>query len=166
VLSDRTTEVIVIGAGITGAMAAEELTAAGLRVAIIDRRGPLQGATSATTALLQYEIDLPLTVLQQHIGPDDAARAWRRSKRGLESLAAKVQSLGIQCAYKRVPSLYLVGPMLDAAGLAHECQARNAIGLQTAYLTRKALQARYGITREAALSKTARVSSAERMSSP
>ena len=150
-LSDRTTEVVVIGAGITGAMAAEELTAAGWRVAIIDRRGPLQGATSATTALLQYEIDLPLTVLQQHIGPDDAARAWRRSKLGLESLAAKVQSLGIQCAYKRVPSLYLAGPMLDAAGLAHECQARNAIGLHTAYLTRKALQARYGITRGAAL---------------
>ena len=64
-LSDRTTEVVVIGAGITGAMAAEELTAAGLRVTIVDRRGPLQGATSATTALLQYEIDLPLTVLQQ-----------------------------------------------------------------------------------------------------
>jgi glycine/D-amino acid oxidase-like deaminating enzyme len=101
--------------------------------------------------LLQYEIDLPLTVLQQHIGHDDAARAWRRSKLGLESLAAKVQSLGIQCAYKRVPSLSLAGPMLDAAGLAHECQARNAIGLHTAYLTRMALQARYGITRGAAL---------------
>jgi glycine/D-amino acid oxidase-like deaminating enzyme len=35
--------------------------------------------------------------------------------------------------------------------LAQECQARNAIGLPTAYLTRKALQARYGITRGAAL---------------
>jgi glycine/D-amino acid oxidase-like deaminating enzyme len=97
-LADRKTEVIVIGAGITGAMAAEELTAAGLRVTIVDRRGPLQGATAATTALLQYEIDLPLTVLQHHIGHANAARAWRRSKLGLESLAAKVQSLGIRCA--------------------------------------------------------------------
>jgi hypothetical protein len=66
--SDRSTEVIVIGAGIIEAMAAEELTAAGLHVTIVDRRGPLQGATSATTALLQYEIDVPLTVLQHHIG--------------------------------------------------------------------------------------------------
>jgi hypothetical protein len=78
-------------------------------------------------------------------------RAWRRSKLSSESLAAKVQSLGIWCAYTRVPSLYLTGLLLDAAGLAHECQARNAIGLHTEYLTRKALQARYGITRGAAL---------------
>jgi glycine/D-amino acid oxidase-like deaminating enzyme len=88
--ADRTTEVIVIGAGMTGAMAAEALSAAGLRVTLVDRRGPLQGATSATTALLQYEIDTPLTVLQRTIGHADAARAWRRSKLGLESLAAKV----------------------------------------------------------------------------
>ena len=149
--ADRTTEVIVIGAGMTGAMAAEALSAAGLRVTLVDRRGPLQGATSATTALLQYEIDTPLTVLQHTIGHADAARAWRRSKLGLESLAAKVQALGIRCAYTRVSSLYLAGSLLDADGLAHECQARNTIGLHTEYLTRKALQARYGITRGAAL---------------
>src|SRR4029450_2483476 len=149
--ADRTTEVIVIGAGMTGAMAAEALRASGLRVTLVARRGPLQGATSATTALLQYEIDTPLTVLQHTIGHADAARAWRRSKLGLESLAAKVQALGIRCAYKRVSSLYLAGSLLDAAGLAQECQARNAIGLHTAYLTRQALQARYGIRRGAAL---------------
>ena len=63
--ADRKTEVLVIGAGITGAMAAESLTAAGWRVTLVDRRGPLQGATAATTALLQYEIDLPLTALQK-----------------------------------------------------------------------------------------------------
>jgi glycine/D-amino acid oxidase-like deaminating enzyme len=149
--ADQHTEVLVIGAGMTGAMAAEALTAAGLRVTIIDRRGPLQGATAATTALLQYEIDMPLTMLQKTLGHVDAARAWRRSELGLESLTAKVQSLGIRCAYKRVSSLYLAGPMLDAAGLAHECQARNAIGLHTAYLTCQALQERYGIRRGAAL---------------
>jgi glycine/D-amino acid oxidase-like deaminating enzyme len=85
------------------------------------------------------------------LGHANAARAWRRPKLGLESLAATVQSLGIRCAYTRVPSLYLAGPLLDAAGLAHECQACNAIGLYTEYLTRQALRTRYGITRGAAL---------------
>ena len=149
--ADHTTDVLVIGAGITGAMAAEALTAAGMRVTLVDRRGPFQGATAATTALLQYELDTPLTVLQHLIGHAEAARAWRRSKLGLESLAAHVQALGIRCAYKRVSSLYLAGTLLDADGLAHECQARNTIGLHTAYLTRPALQARYGIRRGAAL---------------
>ena len=38
--ADHTTDVLVIGAGITGAMAAEALTAAGMRVTLVDRRGP------------------------------------------------------------------------------------------------------------------------------
>ena len=63
--ADHTTDVLVTGAGITGAMAAEALTTAGMRVTLVDRRGPLQDATAATTALLQYEIDTPLTVLQR-----------------------------------------------------------------------------------------------------
>ena len=37
--ADRTTEVLVIGAGMTGAMAAEALTAAVWRVTLVDRRG-------------------------------------------------------------------------------------------------------------------------------
>jgi choline dehydrogenase-like flavoprotein len=77
--ADRTTEVIVIGAGITGAMAAEALTAAGLRVTLLDRRGPLQGATAATTALLQYEIDTPLTALQTQIGPYHLKNPWLKA---------------------------------------------------------------------------------------
>src|SRR4029434_5708975 len=76
--ADRTTEVIVIGAGMTAAMAPESRSAAGLRVTLVDRRGPLQGATSATTALLQYEIDTPLTVLQHTIGHTALPRASAR----------------------------------------------------------------------------------------
>ena len=62
-----------------------------------------------------------------------------------------MQALGIRCAYRRVSLLYLAGTLLDVDGLAQECQARNAIGLHTVYLTRQALQARYGIKRGAAL---------------
>ena len=67
---DLDTEVLVIGAGITGALAAEALARAGLAVAIIERRAPLAGATAATTALLQYELDQPLTLLAREIGRD------------------------------------------------------------------------------------------------
>lgn len=76
---DQRADIVIIGAGITGAMAAESLSAAGFKVILIDRRGPLKGATSASTALLQYEIDTPLTVLSGQIGRDKAMRAWRRS---------------------------------------------------------------------------------------
>ena len=60
---DTRCDVLVVGAGISGAMAAEQLTDAGLSVIVLDRRGAVRGSTLASTALLQYEIDTPLTKL-------------------------------------------------------------------------------------------------------
>lgn len=149
--ADTKADVVVIGAGISGAMAAEELSEAGFSVVILDRRKPLTGSTFASTALLQYDIDTPLTVLGKQIGLEDAARAWRRSKLGLESLAAKIAALQIRCDLARRHSVYLNGDILDADGLRDEQVARNAVGLRTEYLTTKMLKERYGIRRKAAL---------------
>lgn len=148
---DCRADVLVIGAGITGAMAAQAIAALGLDVLIIDRRGPLQGATAATTALLQYEIDTPLTHLAKTIGEDRAARAWRRSRLAIESLAAGVAALNIACGLKRRRSLYLAGNLLDPAGLKAEARARAGIGLRADYLPRGRLAEDYGIDRPAAL---------------
>ena len=148
---DCRTDVLVIGAGITGAMAAQAIAALGMGVTVIDRRGPLCGATAATTALLQYEIDTPLTHLSRQIGADRAGRAWRRSRLAIESLAASVAALRIACALKRKPSLYLAGNLLDPAGLRADARARAEIGLRADYLTRAALADGYGIRRSAAL---------------
>jgi glycine/D-amino acid oxidase-like deaminating enzyme len=150
-IADTKADVVVIGAGVSGAMVAEELSEAGFSVVVLDRRKPLMGSTSASTALLQYDIDTPLTVLAKQIGLDDAARAWRRSKLGLESLAAKTAALQIRCDLARRHSVYLNGDILDADGLRKEQIARNAIGLRTEYLTTKMLRERYGIRRKAAL---------------
>ena len=65
---DARTDVLVVGMGISRAMIAESLTAAGFAVILIDRRGPLLGSTLASTALVQYEIDVPLTRLSRTLG--------------------------------------------------------------------------------------------------
>ena len=54
------TEILVIGGGITGALISDALMDAGYEVTLIDRRDIGQGSTSATTSMLQYEIDEPL----------------------------------------------------------------------------------------------------------
>lgn len=149
--SDKKADVVIIGAGITGAMAAEALALQGFKVLILERRYPLGGSTSATTALLQFEIDTPLTVLQQQIGRDRAMRAWRRSRLALESLSAKLQSLNITCHMQRHSSLYLAGNVLDAEALKKECTERSMIGIHAHYLTRNELKDRYGVRRSAAL---------------
>ena len=123
---DIETDVLVVGAGITGAMVADALSAEGFKVAVVDRRGPANGSTTASTALVQYDIDTPLTKLAPRIGKRDAIRAWRRSRLAVDALAARLKELGVDAA--RRDTLYLAGNVLDVAGLEREHEARLAAG--------------------------------------
>ena len=149
--SELTTDVLIIGAGITGAMIADRLAQSGLKVTIVDRRDdPVQGSTVASTALVQYEIDTPLCMLSRKIGKANAMRAWRRSRLAVEAVAARLSELKVQDVTRR-DGLYLAGNTLDAAGLEREHAARREAGLPDRLLSRKELKQRFGLSRSAAL---------------
>lgn len=148
---DARTDVLVVGMGISGAMVAESLTAAGFGVMLLDRRGPLLGSTPASTALVQYEIDVPLTRLTRTIGRARSAQAWRRSRLAVANLSARIDTLGIACGKVERSSLLLAGNDLGAGGLRAEAEARRAAGLYAEYLTRARLRDRFGIARAGAI---------------
>src|SRR4029453_3321190 len=52
-----TTDVAIIGAGITGAMVAYELTRAGIDVVVLDADHVASGSSAATSGLLLYDTD-------------------------------------------------------------------------------------------------------------
>jgi glycine/D-amino acid oxidase-like deaminating enzyme len=147
---DISTDVLVVGAGISGALVAEELSATH-QVIIVDRRGVARGSTPASTALVEYEIDTPVSLLAKKIGKDDAARAWRRSHLALHALRARTRLLGIRCDLAERDTLYLSGNVLDGDGLAEEADARRAIGLEAEYLTRSEVRDRFGISGRSAI---------------
>ena len=149
-MRNLSTDVLVVGAGISGALAAEALSP-DHKVIVLDRRGIAKGSTAASTALVEYEIDTPLTLLAGKIGADKAARAWRRSHLALTALAERTATLGIHADVVPHDTLYLAGNLLDPAGLKHEAAARLRIGLETEYLTAATLGRRFGIGRRAAL---------------
>jgi glycine/D-amino acid oxidase-like deaminating enzyme len=49
---DIETDVLVVGAGITGALIADALAMSELKVTVVDKRGPAKGSTNARTALV------------------------------------------------------------------------------------------------------------------
>ena len=65
---DTRCDVVVIGAGITGALIADELAIHGHDVVVLDQRDVAWGSTSASTALLQYEIDTHMVDLAETYG--------------------------------------------------------------------------------------------------
>ena len=146
------TEVVIVGAGISGAMIAQSLAEAGLRPLIIDRRRrALLGSTAASTALLQFELDTPLTKLTAAIGRRKAQQVWTASRDAVNELRTRTHRLGIKAHLVTRPSLYLAGNVLDARGLKREVSARQRIGLASEYLDRRTLQHHFTIDRPAAL---------------
>ena len=143
-------DVAIVGSGISGAMAAFELSK-DHSVVVLDRRPPLTGSTVASTALLQWEIDQPLTDLADRIGPTDAARAWKRSYQAVADLGALVRAERIPCAWDDRDTLYLAGDQFGFRALKDEAAARADLGLPSRFLSAAEVRDDYGIDRTGAV---------------
>jgi glycine/D-amino acid oxidase-like deaminating enzyme len=144
-------DIVIIGAGISGALVAQALVKPGTSVLIVDKREPVRGSSIASTAMIQHEIDVPLHKLQSMIGENNANRAWQRSAKAVLKLEDIVRSLEISCAMQRKPALYIAGDELGARGLQTEVDARLKAGIDAEFIDKTDLQSRYGLDRTGAI---------------
>jgi glycine/D-amino acid oxidase-like deaminating enzyme len=137
-------DVLIVGAGITGALIGDHLTRAGLKVCVIDRREAGFGSTSASTALLQYEIDSELQEISHRYGIADAVLAYKSCERAIGSLRSIAKSLrGID--FQPMQSLYFASRWHHRSRLLREGALRQANGFKLKILLRDRLKADFGI---------------------
>jgi glycine/D-amino acid oxidase-like deaminating enzyme len=136
---DRRCDVAVIGAGLTGALVSDALTAEGLAVIAIDKRHPAHGSTSASTALLQYELDAPLTELIEKLGRERAVDAYRACLDGVRAIGRTAGELKEDSGFRRRPSLYYASRSDDVEALRREGAARREAGLPCKVLDENAI---------------------------
>lgn len=148
---DVVCDVAVIGGGITGALMAYHLAEAGAKVIVLDSRYVGWGSTSATTALLQYEIDTPLSELADMVGEDHAVRSYKACRDAIDKIACVIQKLDSDCDFERKQSLYLASGRRDVRMLKEEHAIRNAHGIPVDWLDASSLAKHYSIKRLAAL---------------
>ncbi len=144
-------DVLVIGGGISGALAADLIVAEGLEVIIVDQRDFADGSTAASTALLMYEIDTSLTGLAERYGWEFAARCYQASLRGLQTLAGVAQTIGATCDFAWRKSLYLASSYSDVRRLGRECDARRRAGIEIDLLSEADITSRFPFSAPAAL---------------
>lgn len=148
---DRRCDVLVVGAGVTGALIAETLTAQGHKVCIVDRERPGLGSTAASTAMVLWEIDTPLASLAGLYGFDRAATIYHRSLQAVSGLTNLIRARRLRCALRRRQSLYLAASETGERELLAEHELRQRAGLPGNYLDYRTLRQEFGFDRQAAL---------------
>ena len=144
-------DAVVIGGGITGALVAVHLAEAGVKTLVLDKRDIGTGSTSASTALLQYEIDVPLRELIKKVGPVAATRSYQLCRDAIGKLEQLVARLKIHCGFERKPSLFLARHQREIPELREEFQLRRKMGIELEFYDASAVRARFPFSRPAAL---------------
>lgn len=143
-------DIAILGGGISGALTARAFARDGLRVAVIDKRQIAHGSTSASTALLQYEIDTPLSELRTMIGKEDADRAYRICGDAIATIG-RIASEYDGCSFQMRPSIYLAAKERDLEFLKEELAARKGAGFDVSFLSKRTLKDEYAIDAEGAI---------------
>ncbi|MBA3542660.1 MAG: FAD-binding oxidoreductase [Deltaproteobacteria bacterium] len=150
---DLRCDVAVVGAGITGALIADELSQHGHDVVVIEERDVGWGSSAASTALLQYEIDTHLVDLARLYGERDAVLAYQACAAAiprLEALAAEVRDVD----FRTMHSLYYASRARHTVALQDEYALRAKHGFAVEWLDRGPLHERYRIAAPGAILST------------
>lgn len=149
--SNHSCEVLIIGGGISGVLAAYHIASAGYDVAIVDSRHFGTGSTCASTALIQYETDSHLTELTEMYGVRNAERCLQLTLSAVEDLGKIIKKHSINCEYKKRSSLYLASSVKDKEKLIKEYEARCRAGFDARLWEKNNIESKFPFSASAAI---------------
>lgn len=148
---NSTADVAIMGGGISGALIAWYLQRAGFDAILVDRRHIGMGSTAASTALLQYEIDVPLHELINKVGEINAVKSYLLCRQAISDIEAICDQLDCGDDFHRKPSFQYASFKKDVAGLRKEYEVRKKNGIPLQWLEEKNIKEKYGFSKPAGL---------------
>ncbi|QOW10498.1 FAD-binding oxidoreductase [Kaistella flava (ex Peng et al. 2021)] len=143
--NDEKCDVLIIGAGITGSLIAHQMMEEGYKTILIDKREICNGSTSATTSMLQYEIDVPLYELKDQIGPEGAVASYKACSNAIDQLEKISKKIKSQAGFQRKDSLYFASKKKDVSWLKKEFEARKEAGFKVKWLEPEEIAKKYDL---------------------
>ncbi|HAY3503955.1 TPA: FAD-binding oxidoreductase [Elizabethkingia anophelis] len=144
-MENKTCDVLIVGGGITGSLIAHQCIKDGYNTILIDKREIANGSTSATTSMLQYEIDIPLYKLSEMIGDEGAIASYKACSDSIDTIEDIVKKIHAGAGYKKKKSLYFAARKKDVQWLQKEFEARKNAGFNVKWLSADSILKQYGI---------------------
>lgn len=134
---DVQTDILIIGGGVTGALALWNFTRKGIPCTLVDAGRFGLRSTCITTALLQYELEDNFDELAQLMPLDDVREAYLIGCDALNEVDGILCQLGNHCDYKKCDTLLLSQTPKDIKALRKEYENRLSMGLDVIFYNEK-----------------------------
>jgi glycine/D-amino acid oxidase-like deaminating enzyme len=148
---EATFDVAIIGAGITGALAAHQLLAAGCSVVVLDKRRAGYGSTAASTGLLLFQPDTTIADLTQLHDQRTARRVYELGRQAIRELGALSRQLAFDCGWQPKRTLYVASRPSHTDRVRAEARRTRRLGFPATLLSAAQLRQRHQIDFPAAL---------------
>jgi glycine/D-amino acid oxidase-like deaminating enzyme/nitrite reductase/ring-hydroxylating ferredoxin subunit len=133
---DLSTDVVVIGAGISGLSTAYALAQRGQRVTVLDRGQLGRGMTARTTAHLTAELDDFYCELIKRRSHGDARLYAESQQAAIDSIEAIVRAENIDCDFARVDGYFFAHTEDDLEQLEEEYEGAREAGMDVVWAER------------------------------
>lgn len=129
--SDLETEVVIVGAGISGLSVAYCLVKAGIRVVVLDDGFVGSGETGRTTAHIASALDDGYAEIQRVLGEEKSRLAAQSHTEAINFIERVIDEERIECDFSRVDGFLFLHPTDNVKTLQEELAATNACGIST-----------------------------------
>jgi glycine/D-amino acid oxidase-like deaminating enzyme/nitrite reductase/ring-hydroxylating ferredoxin subunit len=128
---DVKTDVLIIGAGISGLSVAYILSKAGHNVTVIEDGFVGSGETGRTTAHIVNALDDRFSEIEKRLGEKDAVYAAASHSSAIDFIENVIKQENIPCGFMRLDGYLFLHPSDKLKTLEDELEVTNRIGLKT-----------------------------------
>ncbi len=130
---DKNYDILIVGSGISGSLAAYTLSKMGKKVGLISKRDALAGpsATAHTTAFVTNILDVPVGHLIKMYGIDKTRDIWQIGVVTIDNIRKIVKEENIDCGFMRVSEFALAENSRELEDLKDESESYRKIGVNT-----------------------------------
>ena len=139
-----TSEVVIVGGGLTGVTTAYAFAAAGIKPVLFEAARIGRGASCAGAGIIATDPGVDFSALEKTLGRRPAVQAWQSWRRAALDFQALLRRLDVRCALEPRPAIALAITAEQAARARREQKARRDAGLEASLLNARRASAESG----------------------